>query len=37
MKLFNRIPAKVSGTIVKVLLADGDAVEFGQPMFLVKP
>jgi acetyl-CoA carboxylase biotin carboxyl carrier protein len=37
MKLFNRIPAKVSGTIVKVLLADGAAVEFGQPMFLVKP
>lgn len=37
MKLFNRIPAKVSGTIAKVLLADGDSVEFGQPMFLVKP
>ncbi|WP_437186682.1 acetyl-CoA carboxylase biotin carboxyl carrier protein [Planctomicrobium sp. SH668] len=37
MKLFNKIPAKVSGTIAKILLADGDAVEFGQPMFLVKP
>lgn len=37
MKLFNRIPAKVSGKIAKILLADGDAVEYGQPMFLVKP
>jgi len=37
MKLFNKIPAKVSGTIAKVLLVDGDAVEYGQPMFLVKP
>ncbi|WP_437192160.1 acetyl-CoA carboxylase biotin carboxyl carrier protein [Planctomicrobium sp. SH527] len=37
MKLFNKIPAKVSGTIAKVLLNDGDSVEFGQPMFLVKP
>ena len=37
MKLFNKIPAKVSGTIAKVLLKDGDAVEFGQTLFLVKP
>jgi len=37
MKLFNKIPAKVSGTITKILIADGDAVEYGQPMFLVKP
>jgi len=37
MKLFNKIPAKVSGTIAKILLNDGDAVEFGQPLFLVKP
>lgn len=37
MKLFNKIPAKVSGTIAKVLLNDGDAVEFGQTLFLVKP
>jgi len=37
MKLFNKIPAKVSGTIAKILLSDGDAVEYGQPLFLVKP
>jgi len=37
MKLFNKISAKVSGTIAKVLVTDGDAVEYGQPMFLVKP
>lgn len=37
MKVFNQIPAGVSGTISKILLTDGDAVEFGQPMFLVQP
>jgi acetyl-CoA carboxylase biotin carboxyl carrier protein len=37
MKLFNKIPAKVSGTIVRALLADGDPVEYGQPLFMVKP
>jgi acetyl-CoA carboxylase biotin carboxyl carrier protein len=37
MKVFNQIPAGVSGTIAKILLTDGDAVEFGQPLFLVKP
>ncbi len=37
MKVFNQIPAGISGTIEKILLVDGDTVEFGQPMFLVKP
>ena len=37
MKVFNQIPSGVSGTIAKVLVADGDAVEYGQPMFRVKP
>ncbi len=37
MKVFNQIPADVSGTIAKVLASDGDAVEFGQPLFQVKP
>ncbi|MEW4490806.1 acetyl-CoA carboxylase biotin carboxyl carrier protein [Thalassoglobus sp. JC818] len=37
MKVFNQIPAEVSGTIVKVLLKDSDSVEYGQPLFLVKP
>ena len=37
MKVFNQIPAEVSGSINKVLVSDGDAVEFGQALFLVKP
>ncbi len=37
MKVFNQIPADVSGTIAKVLLKDGDSVEYGQTLYLVKP
>lgn len=37
MKVFNQIPAEVSGTIVEVLANNGDAVEFGQPLFRVEP
>ncbi|WP_031423333.1 acetyl-CoA carboxylase biotin carboxyl carrier protein [Exiguobacterium sp. NG55] len=36
MKLFNDVEAEISGEIVKVLVADGDLVEFGQPLFSVK-
>lgn len=37
MKLFNEIEAEVNGEIVKVLAEDGQLVEYGQPLFLVKP
>jgi acetyl-CoA carboxylase biotin carboxyl carrier protein len=37
MKVFNPIPAEVSGTIAKVLVTNGQVVEYGQPLFLVKP
>ncbi len=37
MKLFNEIEAEVNGEIVKVLVEDGQLVEYGQPLFLVKP
>ena len=37
MKVFNEIKAEVSGTIEKVLVENGHAVEFGQPLFLVRP
>lgn len=37
MKLFNEIEAEVSGEIVKVLVEDGQLVEYGQALFLVKP
>ena len=36
MKVFNQIPAKINGTIAKVTLKDGDAVDFGQALFWVK-
>ena len=37
MKLFNEIPAEVSGKIVKILIEDASPVEFDQPLFLVDP
>ncbi|EKF35378.1 acetyl-CoA carboxylase biotin carboxyl carrier protein [Bacillus xiamenensis] len=36
MKLFNEIEAEVKGEIVEVLAENGQLVEFGQPLFLVK-
>jgi len=36
MKLFNEIEAEVQGEIVEILVKDGQLVEFGQPLFLVK-
>jgi acetyl-CoA carboxylase biotin carboxyl carrier protein len=36
MKLFNEVHAGVSGQIAEVLVKDGDFVEYGQPLFLVK-
>ncbi|WP_274655191.1 acetyl-CoA carboxylase biotin carboxyl carrier protein [Paenibacillus humicola] len=36
MKLFNEIRAGVEGEIVKVLVEDGEFVEYGRPLFLVK-
>jgi acetyl-CoA carboxylase biotin carboxyl carrier protein len=37
MKVFTDIPAGVSGTIREVLVKNGQAVEFGQPLFRVVP
>ncbi|WP_066312424.1 acetyl-CoA carboxylase biotin carboxyl carrier protein [Bacillus sp. FJAT-29814] len=37
MKLFNEIEAEVDGEIVEVLAKNGQLVEYGQPLFLVKP
>jgi acetyl-CoA carboxylase biotin carboxyl carrier protein len=36
MKLFNDIEAGIKGEIVEVLVKDGEFVEYGQPLFLVK-
>jgi acetyl-CoA carboxylase biotin carboxyl carrier protein len=35
MKVFNEIPAGVSGQIKAVLVQNGDPVEYGQPLFKV--
>ena len=37
MKIFNEIKAERSGTIAKVLVKSGQAVEFGQPLYMIKP
>jgi len=36
MKLFNEIEAEIDGEIVEVLAKNGQLVEYGQPLFLVK-
>jgi len=36
MKVMNEIKAGIDGTIEKVMVRNGEAVEFGQPMFLVR-
>ncbi len=37
MKVMNEIKSETSGTIVKILVEDGQPVEFGQTLFTVKP
>jgi biotin carboxyl carrier protein len=37
MKVMNEIKAEVSGTIVEILVQDGEPVEYGQVLFLVEP
>lgn len=37
MKVFNELPAEVSGKIVAVLVENGEPVEYGQPLFKVDP
>ena len=37
MKVFNEIKAEKSGVVEQVLVKNGDAVEFGQKLFLVRP
>jgi acetyl-CoA carboxylase biotin carboxyl carrier protein len=35
MKLLNEIDAELSGTITKILVENGQPVEFGQPLFVI--
>ena len=37
MKVFNQIAAELDGTIVEILVNNGDPVEFGQSLFRVQP
>ena len=37
MKVMNEIKAEATGTIEKVMVANGQAVEFGQVLFKIKP
>jgi acetyl-CoA carboxylase biotin carboxyl carrier protein len=36
MKVMNEIKAECSGEVVKILVANGEAVEYGEPLFHVK-
>ena len=37
MKVMNEIQAECSGTVVEILVENGDAIEFGQPLIKVRP
>lgn len=37
MKVMNEIKSEVSGTIVEVLAKDGQSIEYGQPLFRLRP
>lgn len=37
MKVFNEIRAEVSGTVERILVQNEQAVEFGQPLMMVRP
>jgi acetyl-CoA carboxylase biotin carboxyl carrier protein len=36
MKIMNEIEADISGTVSKILVENGQAVEYGQPLFIVE-
>ena len=37
MKIFNEIKAETTGTVEEVLVKSGQAVEFGQPLYRIRP
>ena len=37
MKLMNEIKSETAGRVVEVLMENGEAVEFGQPLFAIEP
>ena len=36
MKVMNQLPSPLTGKVLEVLVKDGDAVEYGQPLFKVE-
>jgi len=36
MKMMNQIESEVSGTVVSILVENGEPVEFGQPLFIIE-
>ena len=36
MKILNQIEAEASGTITKILVENAQAVEYGQPLFVIE-
>lgn len=37
MKLFNEVESGINGEVIDILVKDGDFVEYGQPLFEIKP
>lgn len=37
MKIMNEVASKVAGTVERVLVENGEPVEFGQPLFAIRP
>jgi len=37
MKLMNEIESEVDGIVIKVLVENGQPVEYGEPLFLIEP
>lgn len=37
MKVMNEIKAEIEGTVAEILVTSGQAVEYGQPLFRIKP
>ena len=36
MKTMNQIPAPRAGTVIQVLIEDGQPVEFGEPLMIIE-
>ena len=37
MKIMNQIEADIDGKLVRILVENGDPVEYGQPLFVISP